>query len=242
MNTTELSTLKVLLCENHEVNILLNEKIVSRFGVQLVIARNGKEGVQLAKEFSPDIILMDLQMPEMDGYSATEKIRKFTNTPIYAMSSHVLDAERKRCDLIGMNGFITKPFKESDLKNILSIVANKRENKIGQNKWTELDMPGLTALADGDSDFVNSLFEIYLKNTNEEFDKIKNAKGQDEEIIKRSVHKMKPSFITFNLNELYEFAQKIENGEASEEELAYFLNQLASSLNSIENKRKNFNL
>ena len=97
-------------------------------GVHVDVANNGKVAVELATANSYDLILMDVQMPEMNGYDATRTIRALpggkSRTPIIAMTANVMKAEVERCTEAGMNGFVPKPFKREELMNaIRSVLA-----------------------------------------------------------------------------------------------------------------------
>ena len=95
-------------------------------GFEVRIAINGKAGVDLVKTFNPDIILLDIQMPEMDGLMATRKIREWEReqgliegVPIVALTAHALDSDRKACEEAGMDAFLSKPAGVQDLRQIL---------------------------------------------------------------------------------------------------------------------------
>lgn len=106
----------VLLCEDNELNQNLAGRIIHNYGFQLDIANNGHEGVELLQHKKYDIVLMDIQMPVMDGYQATRKIRESGNTiPIIAITAHSLIGEQKKCLDCGMDDYISKPFKPADL-------------------------------------------------------------------------------------------------------------------------------
>lgn len=107
----------ILMCEDNEMNQRLAKTVIANFGFHLDIANNGKEGIELLRQKSYDLILMDLQMPEMDGYQATKYIRNEmkSNIPIIAMTAHSLVGEQQKCFDIGMNGYVSKPYKQQDL-------------------------------------------------------------------------------------------------------------------------------
>ena len=232
-----------MICEDHEVNILLNERVMKSLKVKHAAARNGEEGIKFFKSFQPDLILMDLQMPIMDGYTAAAKIRKISDVPIYAMSAHVLDEERKRCLDLGMNGFIPKPFKIDDLKTIFGEVSEGKKGQKKQISFDELNMPTLLAIADGDAEFIKSLFSIYIQSTSDEIDKMMvSIKANEFLEIQKSAHKLKPSFITFEFKALNEMAEKIESNLASTPEIEDFINNVQESVETIKDKQKKFNL
>src|SRR6185312_3801143 len=117
----------VLLVEDNDMNQLLAHKILSDWGWDIDIAENGIEALQKLKEKDFDIILMDIQMPEMDGYEATRQIRTHfpspkCNTPIIAMTAHVMPSEEEKCNKVGMNGYVTKPFKPDFLYSKIAAI------------------------------------------------------------------------------------------------------------------------
>ncbi|MCZ2483678.1 PAS domain S-box protein [Aquirufa nivalisilvae] len=110
-------SVSILMCEDNEMNQRLAKTVITNFGFQLDIANNGKDGIELLKQKSYDLILMDLQMPEMDGYQATKYIRNEmkSDIPIIAMTAHSLVGEQQKCFDIGMNGYVSKPYKQQEL-------------------------------------------------------------------------------------------------------------------------------
>lgn len=125
-----LEGIKILVTEDNDLNQLLAQKLLESYGAKVDIAENGIEGLKLIGEKSYDIVLMDIQMPKMDGYETTQKIRKeyYKKTPIIAMTAHALIDEKQKCLNAGMNDYITKPLKaELLLKTILKSVENNKK-------------------------------------------------------------------------------------------------------------------
>ncbi len=116
----DLTGVSVLLVEDNMVNVFVARKFIEKWHGHVVVAENGEKAVQLAREVKPTIILMDLQMPIMDGYEATAKIREFdTVTPIIALTaSATLDTRHRTYD-VGMNDYVSKPFNPNDLYDII---------------------------------------------------------------------------------------------------------------------------
>ncbi len=114
---------RVLVAEDNLINRRIAQAILERFGCEVVNAATGREAVDLHARESFDLILMDCQMPEMDGYAATEEIRRREagkqQTPIVAMTASVLTVERQRCRECGMDDFIAKPWQARELGIIL---------------------------------------------------------------------------------------------------------------------------
>ena len=115
-----LSTANILIAEDHEVNQQLFQTILESMGHEVTVASNGLEAVQAAKEKDFDIIFMDVQMPEMNGYEATEQLReRGVKIPIIAATASAVKEERERCSTVGMDDLLIKPFKKSDVIPIL---------------------------------------------------------------------------------------------------------------------------
>ncbi len=125
-----LSGIRILLAEDNLVNQKVMMRFLERWNVKMAVADNGHEAVEILKKKHFDIILMDLQMPKMDGYEAAEAIRKLDdpykrNIPIIALTAAALKEVREKVYASGMNAFVTKPFNPSDLEKKLSQLAKK---------------------------------------------------------------------------------------------------------------------
>ena len=111
----------VLLVEDNKTNQKLISKILSKKGLTVDIANDGYEGLKQIQNKSYDLILMDLQMPNMDGITATKKIRTFnTEIPIIAITANAFESDRQNCMDAGCNDFLTKPIKQSHLWSALA--------------------------------------------------------------------------------------------------------------------------
>jgi PAS domain S-box-containing protein len=121
---------KILLVEDTNVVVTLMSEYLTYKGYKMVIARNGLEGVQLAREEYPDLILMDVMMPVMDGLEATRQIRadqSLKNIPIIGLTALAMAGDREYCIAAGMNDYMSKPIKMQDLSDMI-------EKYIGKNK------------------------------------------------------------------------------------------------------------
>jgi len=108
---------KVLLVEDNQMNIMVAQKFLKKWQLEIEVAQNGAEAVAKAEHNVYDVVLMDLQMPVMDGYQATRLIREFDkDTPIIALTASALLKVRQEVIAAGMNDYITKPFDPSELK------------------------------------------------------------------------------------------------------------------------------
>ncbi len=108
---------KILLVEDNPFNVKVATQFLKNWALPYEVAENGQIALEMAQKNNYDLILMDLQMPEMNGYEATTEIRKFnTNTPIVALTASAIAEVKSRIESAGMNGAITKPFVPNDLK------------------------------------------------------------------------------------------------------------------------------
>lgn len=124
---------KILLVDDNEINRQVAREFLENAGLIVIEATNGKEAVNSVKSNTFDAVLMDVQMPEMDGYEATQKIRKWENArvdfkpadgspvlPIIAMTAHAMEGDKERCLAAGMNDYVTKPIDTRQLFEALS--------------------------------------------------------------------------------------------------------------------------
>ena len=107
--------------EDNEVNRKVATRLLAKLQVQVDIAVNGLEAVQKATETAYDLILMDCQMPEMDGYEATRTLRQQgVQTPIIALTANALEGDREKCLACGMNDYLSKPIQADKLRLTLA--------------------------------------------------------------------------------------------------------------------------
>jgi len=113
---------RILIVEDNMDNYELVRIVLERAGYDVFLAVNGRDGVDAARAQKPDLILMDLGLPEMDGWKATEKLKAIEETksiPLYALTAHTLPQERKRAILAGCDGYVAKPI---HMKGFLDVV------------------------------------------------------------------------------------------------------------------------
>jgi two-component system sensor histidine kinase/response regulator len=120
----EASRSRILLVEDNVVNQRVAARILEKGGHSVIIAGNGREAVAALERETVDLVLMDVQMPEMDGFEATRIIRedeigKNRHIPIIAMTAHAMAGDQDRCIAAGMDGYISKPIRPGDLLNLI---------------------------------------------------------------------------------------------------------------------------
>ena len=113
---------RILIVEDNMDNYELVRIVLERAGYDVFLAVNGRDGVDAARAQKPDLILMDLGLPELDGWTASKKLKSNEETksiPLYALTAHTLPQERKRAILAGCDGYVAKPI---HMKGFLEIV------------------------------------------------------------------------------------------------------------------------
>jgi CheY-like chemotaxis protein len=117
-------SLRILLAEDNPVNQKVAVLLLQKEGHSVVVADNGRHALEALEKTSVDLVIMDVQMPEMDGYEATASIRKAEETtlrhvPILAMTAHAMKGDQERCLAVGMDGYVSKPIRPDDLRRAI---------------------------------------------------------------------------------------------------------------------------
>ncbi|MBI1223025.1 MAG: response regulator [Bacteroidetes bacterium] len=117
----DIQGMKVLIVEDNMVNVFVCQNFLKKWGVVSEVAENGEAGVEMIKSNSYDCVLMDIQMPVMDGYEATAKIREFNKEiPIIALTASAMLDKKEKTLMVGMNDFVSKPFRPDELHAVIS--------------------------------------------------------------------------------------------------------------------------
>ena len=115
-----LPDLKILIVEDNLVNIKVFTSILKKININYKVANNGEEAIEQVSKDKFDIIFMDMQMPIMDGVTATKKIRDLKHdTPIIALTANAFEEDKQKCFDAGMNDFLSKPVKISSIRNMI---------------------------------------------------------------------------------------------------------------------------
>jgi CheY-like chemotaxis protein len=127
--------LRVLVAEDNAVNQRLASRLLEKRGHRVTVMVNGREALEALEKQTFDLILMDVQMPEMDGFEATSAIRereKHTGAhiPIIALTAHAMKGDMERCLAAGMDGYLSKPIRPQDLDEILETYLARRTGRV----------------------------------------------------------------------------------------------------------------
>ncbi|MFC2109791.1 response regulator [Bacteroidota bacterium] len=210
----KLKGITVLLVEDNEINQLLATTILEDWNFKVELAENGIEAVKKVKDNSYDIILMDIHMPEMDGYQATVEIRNNLkdNTPIIALTASAQISENEKCFDLGMNDFIAKPFDPELLLEKINTQLKNYQQLEGQEK-SNIDLSYLESVFGNNPKAVKKILEKFLlQMPNEilELETLKNAEKRKE--IKELAHKLRSSFNTIGSKKIGSLLEQIELG------------------------------
>jgi CheY-like chemotaxis protein len=121
---------RVLVAEDNRINLVVTLRMLEKHGFQVLVAKNGREALEILQWETVDLILMDVQMPEMDGLEATRRIRELerktgAHVPILAMTANALQGDRDKCLGSGMDGYLTKPVQSNQLYQAIEDVLAK---------------------------------------------------------------------------------------------------------------------
>lgn len=211
---TEIGNMKVLVVEDIALNQLLMKTLLDDFGFYSDIVSNGKLAIEALQKKQYDIILMDLQMPEMNGFEATEYIRNimFSNVPIIALTADVTTVDLAKCKSVGMNDYVAKPVDERLLYNkmvhLLKDPAIKEsmggyEYMASDEKCINLEY--LTSRTKANPVLMMEMIALYLQQTPPLIVSMKQGSYEkDWKKLKASVHKMIPSFAIMGINSTFE--------------------------------------
>ena len=221
----DISGTRVLLVEDNEMNRFIARQSLLQAKCILTEAINGKEAIDILRTKQFDLILMDIQMPEMDGVEATKIIREELNlkTAIIALTANAFKHDMDLYMSIGMDDYLIKPYKEEELfAKVEQIVRLRKGNAKGKelkisNNAEKSDVRHLYSLrqieviSGGDKKFVATLIAMFLKLSDETIQLLNEAlESNNIEQIKRLAHKIKPSLDNLEVNDLHNEIRLLE--------------------------------
>ncbi|WP_207510845.1 hybrid sensor histidine kinase/response regulator [Longitalea luteola] len=171
---------RVLVVEDNAMNQLLIKFTFQSWKVNYELADNGTKAIEWLQRATFHLVLLDIQMPLMDGYATAQAIRKElkSDIPIIAMTAHALAGEREKCLSYGMNDYISKPIHEKELYSLLTkYLANDRNTNIEmlKNDLHYIDLDFLQDMVMGNGDFLKTIIKQFLKQFPGEMEALKNA-------------------------------------------------------------------
>ncbi|MCO5291177.1 MAG: response regulator [Chitinophagaceae bacterium] len=203
----------ILVAEDNEINQSLIKYLLNEWKIRADFVENGKEAIRLLQQQNYDLILMDIQMPEMDGYSATKEIREVLKykTPIIAMTAHALAGEKDKCLQAGMNGYLPKPIRDKQLYNTIVKFLNiesktvkpaETVNSKPAPSFKTINLGYMREISSGNKEYEKLVTEQFLESVPDELVSIKNAwnDGSIKE-LRQLAHNMKTTISIMGLTD-----------------------------------------
>jgi CheY-like chemotaxis protein len=239
VDTKDICNLRILVAEDNGINQLIIKKLLEPWKCNVEFADNGIIAIEKLKEGNFDIIFMDVQMPEMDGYTATKKIRHelpepLRSIPIIAMTASVTQKGKEKCFESGMDDYISKPFDLEDLRTkLIALTTHKKSSHTIANdpsapvleietgksvKQSEAENPSmkinlayLKQVAGDNQEFIIQMIEMFLQRTPEALHEMEEKfLTQSWEDLRNIAHRIKPTYTYVGLSDIHQVLSKIE--------------------------------
>ncbi len=211
--------LRLLLAEDNLVNQKLAVRLLEKQGHTVVVAADGREAVEAAGRQPFDLVLMDVQMPEMDGFEATAAIRQAErgtgrHVPILAMTAYAMKGDRERCLEAGMDGYVSKPIQGRELSEMIErLVASSGspENKETPAQSAVLDREEIKERVGGDTKLLRELIELFFADCPRMWQNVRDALSLGDAVkLSRAAHTLKGSVGVFGAKSAREAAEHVE--------------------------------
>ncbi len=249
---------RVLLAEDNPVNVKLEMRLLERLGMQVTWAANGQEALRRLAAERFDIVLMDCQMPEMDGYEATRALRRGdvgvldADVPVVALTAHALASDRERCYAAGMDDYVTKPIDPRRLAAVMGqlihpgssgpmTAAATIETRAPVTAATAvrpaavIDVARLDEVTGDDLPFRHELLAAYLGSAGALVSALDTALTLDDEAsIRRGAHQLRGASLNVGAGAVADFAERLEAGLHDGQSAATLAELWASTRASVE--------
>jgi PAS domain S-box-containing protein len=236
----EVKNIRVLVVEDIALNQLLMKTLLDDFGFECDFAGNGKIAVEQLQNKSYDIILMDLQMPEMNGFEAAEFIRDKLNSPIpiIALTADVTTADLKKCKAVGMNDYISKPVDErllyAKIIDLLKKPNPLKDDGLPKSKSKYIDLTYLNDRTKANAKLMMSMIALFLEQTPLLIGTMKQSLYEkDWDSLYTAVHKIIPSFYIMGIHKDFEIMGKKIQEYASTKQHLDELQELILQLENV---------
>lgn len=225
----KISNLRILVAEDHIPNQKVILAMLKKMGYQAEVAANGQEAVQSLKNLNFDLVLMDCQMPEKDGYQATREIRQarasYSCVPIIALTAEAMHGAKEKCLQAGMDDYLSKPLRAQDLADILSkwgrktrITGTRQDEHADVQEQAQepsanlVDWDYAALLMDGDRELLQINVEAFLQSTPDDLDELEDAlQNKDAQVVQRKAHSIKSGLSSLGARVPADKAQSLED-------------------------------
>ena len=247
MDSNQLEGLSVLLIEDHPLNQVVTQKLLSDWGIELDIANNGKEGIERLEEKGYDLVLMDVQMPVMNGYEATRYIRQEMSAPtkdipIIALTANAFSGSDDECLRVGMDDYVSKPIEIRNLytKIVQHTLGKKKEEKeapeskgapspsfqeesmkgANMNSTNYVDLSYLKEISGGDGMIIRKTVQKFLETTPAMLDSMDSQlAGEAYSDLGKTAHKLKSSVAFMGIEVIRDSIIRVESITKSKENI-----------------------
>jgi len=197
--------LRILLAEDNPVNQKVVLMMLQRRGHEVTVVDNGKKAIESCRQETFDLVLMDIQMPEMDGFEALAAIRTLERaesrrrpTPIIALTAHAMKGDQERCLDAGFDGYLSKPVRSADLDKAIVAIASVGRQQEGGAHASSFDRSFALEQAGGDECLLRELIELFVNNAPGQLQRVRDGLDQgDCQATARSAHTLKGSVSHF---------------------------------------------
>lgn len=228
-SVTDHKKMSILLAEDNEENVKVAQALLSRLGNRADVAAHGEAALSMLSERRYDLVLMDLEMPILDGLEVTRRLRRGEagdlnrDARVIAMTAHALSGYREKCEKAGMDGYLPKPVSFKDLSAVVRgekgeyRLERVRDDQARRGREALIKEAALRNL-DGNEQLLGELYEIFARNAPERLAELKRGfETGDMETATRASHSLKGNAATIGANTTHEAAGKINDLLKAEE-------------------------
>lgn len=216
---------RILVVEDNPRNQRVVQRLLERHGYRVTVADNGREAVDAVREESFDLIIMDIQMPVLDGISATGILRdEGYDVPILALTAYASDDDRRRCDEVGMDGFVAKPFEQRELLDAVAGLTKAVATPTDAEPL-EADHPPVRVehfrelmREAGIEEIVEEALKVYRDESPGRLERIERAMNDaDASALEQESHALKSSSLNIWAVKLAEYLDQVETAATAGE-------------------------
>ena len=207
-----LRRLSLLLIEDNAINIKFIQSLFAQYGLSAEVAENGKLGIEKLRSGTYDLVLMDIEMPGMNGYQATAYIREELNSkvPVIAMTAHAMAGEKEKCLQMGMNDYISKPINADLLfeKMLAATISNEKAISVAP----VMNLGFLSRSVLGNKEAIISVIGLFLEQIPEDLQVLQEAISREAyDIVKSRSHKMRSSVSVMGMDACTQLLEEMES-------------------------------
>jgi PAS domain S-box-containing protein len=240
-----LNNIRILVVEDNEINRLVANVALANYKAKTYEVENGQEAINFLKEKNVDIILMDLQMPVMNGIEATKHIRREMkiNTPIIALTANAQKKEIENCMAAGMNDYVLKPFDEKELYNTIVKNLNREvaeSDTYSQEKTNKpenlYDLSNLLKISNNNEAFMNNIIQLFIDHIPQSINDIRKAFNEkDFEKVRKIAHRIKPNILNFGIISIKDDIQQLLelNHEQDNSQYSGIINKISDTIDLV---------